>query len=97
MNTFEAGDGPVLLNNVSCSQTHTRLSQCVHPGDVGINCCQDGTAGVSCEAAVSSSESSNLIVHNTFTPQISMSIATGTFISSLDPCRLLDKVPPLAS
>ena len=79
MNTFEAGDGPPLLDNVGCSQTHTTLSQCVHPGDVGLNSCQDGTAGVSCEAAVSSSESSYVIV-NTSTPQISMSIATDTFI-----------------
>ena len=67
MNTFEAGDGPSLLNNVSCSQTHTRLSQCVFPGDVVLNSCQDDTAGVSCEAVVSSSES----LVNTSTPQIS--------------------------
>ena len=74
MNTFEAGDGPVLLNDVSCNQTHTRLSQCIRLLDVGLNSCQGGTAGVSCEAIISSS--------STVTPQTSKPLAITTSRSS---------------
>ena len=89
MNTFEAGDGPPLLNNVSCNQTHTRLSQCVLPEDVGLNSCQDGTAGVSCEPVVSSSSTVSLqmskpLAITTTRPSYSTSISFHTLASTFE-------------
>ena len=52
------GDGPVLLNNVSCNQNSTELSQCVHPLSIGIhNCNKSHTAGVKCQRIISPSRS----------------------------------------
>ena len=46
---FEAGDGPILLDNVTCNKSHLNLSQCVHPLNIGIHDCErDNTAGVIC-------------------------------------------------
>ena len=46
---FEAGDGPILLDNVACDKSHSNLSQCVHPLDIGIHDCEeDNIAGVIC-------------------------------------------------
>ena len=46
---FEAGDGPILLDNAACNKSHLNLSQCVHPLDIGIhNCEEDNIAGVIC-------------------------------------------------
>ena len=46
---FEAGDGPILLDNVACNESHANLSQCVHPLDIGIHDCEeDNIAGVIC-------------------------------------------------
>ena len=71
MNTFGVGNGPPLLYNVSCTQTHSRLSQCVYPVEVGLFSCQHGTvrAGVSCEAAVTSPPVTDTVT--TFTTQVS--------------------------
>ena len=45
-----AGEGPILLAaRVTCNNSHTKLSQCVHPNDIGIhNCNRNNTAGVVC-------------------------------------------------
>ena len=41
--------GPVLLDNVTCNQSHVELLQCVHPLDIGIHDCnQENVAGVIC-------------------------------------------------
>ena len=46
---FEAGDGPILLNNVACNKSHLNLFQCVHPQSIGIHECEeDNNAGVIC-------------------------------------------------
>ena len=56
---FEAGDGPVLLDNVACNKSHSNLSQCVHPLDIGIHNCEEGNiAGVIC-LNISSTEVTN--------------------------------------
>ena len=49
-NTFGVGEGPVLLNNITCNHTHLELSQCVHPQSIGIHDCasRDKRAGVIC-------------------------------------------------
>ena len=44
-----AGEGPILLTRVACNNNHSKLSQCVHPNDIGIhNCHRNNTAGVVC-------------------------------------------------
>ena len=35
--SFGAGMGPILLDNVICDQNHSNLFQCVHPLDIGIH------------------------------------------------------------
>ena len=49
----------MLLNNVNCNKSHSRLFQCVHPLSIGIHnyCSQDSTAGVKCVASVRPSRS----------------------------------------
>ena len=47
--SFGAGMGPILLDNVTCNQSHSSLLQCVHPLDIGIHDCdQVNVAGVIC-------------------------------------------------
>ena len=49
LSNLAAGDGPVLLSNVSCNQSHTRLSQCVYTEEIGLLSCDGGRiAGVAC-------------------------------------------------
>ena len=41
--------GPILLNDVTCNESHLELLQCIHPLDIGIhNCDQENAAGVIC-------------------------------------------------
>ena len=77
-NTYGAGKWPPLLTNVNCTQTHSRLSQCVHPQEIGLNACLHGTAGagVSCEAAVTTSPAIDLA---TTQVRIYSVITTSTF------------------
>ena len=47
--SFGAGMGPILLDNVACDQSHSGLLQCVHPQDIGIHDCdRENVAGVIC-------------------------------------------------
>ena len=48
--SFGAGMGPILLDNVTCTnQSHLELLQCVHPQVIGIhNCNHENVAGVIC-------------------------------------------------
>ena len=47
--SFGAGMGPILLDNVTCDQSHSELFQCVHHLDIGIhNCDRENVAGVIC-------------------------------------------------
>ena len=46
---FEAGDGPILLDNVACNKSHSNLSQCVYPVNIGVQfCIGNNIAGVEC-------------------------------------------------
>ena len=58
MSNFGSGDGPVLLNNVECNQSHTNLSQCVHELSIGLReCTSNNIAGVICmEAEITSAQ-----------------------------------------
>ena len=49
------GSGPILLNNVSCDQSHSMLSQCVHPKEIGLHPCTSRRAGVRCDETLYSS------------------------------------------
>ena len=47
--SFGAGMGPILLDNVTCDQSHLELLQCVHPKDIGVHDCdQENAVGVIC-------------------------------------------------
>ena len=47
--SFGTGVGPILLNDVTCNQSHSSLLQCVHPQDIGIHDCdRENVAGVIC-------------------------------------------------
>ena len=61
-----AGEGPILLaGRVKCNNNHTRLSQCVHPNDIGLhNCNRNNTAGVVCQIPTISPNKSIVIVVN---------------------------------
>ena len=59
---FGFGEGPVLLNDVSCNQGHSRLSQCVHQQSIGLHACnRDSLVGVICPGL---EDVSNTTVHN---------------------------------
>ena len=50
-----SGQGPVLLNNVECNQSHTNLSQCVHELSIGLlDCRSENIAGVTCQESTTS-------------------------------------------
>ena len=41
--------GPILLDNVTCDQSHSELLQCVHLLDIGIhNCDRENVGGAIC-------------------------------------------------
>ena len=47
--SFGVGMGPILLDNVTCNQSHLELLQCVHPHDISAHeCDQENVAGVFC-------------------------------------------------
>ena len=47
--SFGAGMGPILLDNVTCNQSHLELLQCVHPLNIGVHDCdRENVAGVIC-------------------------------------------------
>ena len=47
--SFGAGMDPILLDNVTCDQSHLELLQCVHPKDIGVHDCdQENAVGVIC-------------------------------------------------
>ena len=47
--SFGAGMGPILLDNVTCDQSHLELLQCVHPKDISVHDCdQENVVGVIC-------------------------------------------------
>ena len=56
---FGSGQGPVLLNDVTCSSSYTHLSQCVHSLSIGIHeCTSDSIAGVTCPKVITFSAKS---------------------------------------
>ena len=70
--SFGAGVGPILLDNVTCDRSHSDLLQCVHPQDIGIhNCNRENVAGVICPnvsdsaIATATTLSIHLLVTNT--------------------------------
>ena len=48
---FGPGSGPILLDNVTCDEYETHLSQCQHPGwyQVGDDCTHANDANVVCD------------------------------------------------
>ena len=75
MNSFGAGMGPVLLDNVNCNQSHSELLQCVHPLDFGIHeCDQESVAGVICP--IVSATTTTIIPPNIATTNIPLNTAT---------------------
>ena len=50
--------GPVLFHNITCSETHSTLFQCIHLDTIGIYNCES-TAGVICPLTVISLHDSN--------------------------------------
>ena len=47
--SFGAGMGPILLDNVTCDQSHLELLQCVHPQNIGVHDSdRENVAGVIC-------------------------------------------------
>ena len=47
--SFGAGMGPILLDNVACDQSHSGLLQYVHPQDIGVHDCdRENVVGVIC-------------------------------------------------
>ena len=67
--SFGAGMGPILLDNVACDQSHSELLQCVHPQDFGIHDCdRENVAGVICpnvSAITTAATNIHLLVTNT--------------------------------
>ena len=47
--SFGTGMGPILLDNVTCNQSHLELLECVHPQNIGVHDCdRENVAGVIC-------------------------------------------------
>jgi hypothetical protein len=69
--SFGAGMGPILLDNVTCARSHSQLIQCVHPQDIGIHDCdRENVAGVICpnvsdSAATATTANIHLLATNT--------------------------------
>ena len=49
---FGAGDGEIILDDMSCSGEENDLSECDHNGYVNHNCVHSEDAGVVCEGTV---------------------------------------------
>ena len=78
---FEAGDGPILLDNVACNKSHLNLSQCVHPLNIGIHECEkNNTAGVIC-LNISSTTKTPVTNKNADTNIISSTTLTNTSVT----------------
>ena len=72
--SFGVGMGPILLDNVTCNQTHLELLQCVHPQNISVhgNCDRENVAGVIClnvstTTAATMNNPSNITISTTTT------------------------------
>lgn len=78
---FGAGTGPVLLSKVTCDQSHSKLSQCVHPKQIGLhNCDRNQAVGVVCHEI----SSYNMYLTSTHPPLLQQTKAN-TFAVPLTP------------
>ena len=75
--SFGAGMGPILLDNVTYNQSHSELLQCVHPlvQDIGVhNCDQENVAGVICPnvstTTITSTAAATTFKHSNIPPNI---------------------------
>ena len=59
--SFGAGMGPILLDNVACDQSNSDLLQCVHPQIIGFhNCNRENVAGVICPDSAITTAATNI-------------------------------------
>ena len=92
--SFGAGMGPILLDNVTCDQSHLKLLQCVHPQNIGIHDCdRENVAGVICSQLSTTTTAAVTFEHFNIPPNIpyiSTSEATPqntiSFSTSLSTC-----------
>jgi hypothetical protein len=66
--SFGTGMGPILLDNITCDQSHSELLQCMHPIYIGIHDCdRENAAGVICPnlSIVMSTTTDNIIIPST--------------------------------
>ena len=84
--SFGAGMGPILLDNVTCDQSHLELLQCVHPKDISVHDCdQENVVGVICPYVSDASTITSIAAVTTFKhPNISPNITYVT-ISEVTP------------
>ena len=69
--SFGAGMGPILLDNVTCNRSHSELLQCIHPLDIGIhNCDRKNVAGVACTNVSATTTTNTPPTPNTTTTEI---------------------------
>ena len=64
--SFGAGMGPILLDNVICDQSHLELLQCVHPKDIGVHDCDRENVGVICPYVSDASTITSIAAVTTF-------------------------------
>ena len=65
--SFGAGMGPILLDNVACDQSHSGLLQCVDPQDIGVHDCdRENVVGVICPYVSDASTITSIAAVTTF-------------------------------
>lgn len=76
--------GPILLDNVTCSQSHLELLECVHRLEIGIhNCDRENVAGVVCPSVSAITTATTDISPNiTSTETTPQNISTLFFVNS---------------
>ena len=96
LSNLAAGDGPVLLSNVSCNQSHTRLSQCVRTEEIGLLSCDGGRiAGVACRTDAPTTTSSTTM--SSEVPTSSTATSTMSPTNPIPPVPSANTMPQLGA